>query len=265
MENFDKILDSNINNDDLSVNSEIIDRNIQIKKQLLKERRARITIMSLLLSALLFTVIYGTLENPFEYTFSKIGNRFDNRVLFIVWALFTGFTIQFSVIQLFRLEKYSLSKAYKYIFISTGFLISSSIAPALEEIYPFWTWFHIITAGLFGLFITLSVTPFMRYVSKENPRLREVIKYWIIIIWGGSVFWMVLLGNTGIFELWGLGSLLVFLLYLSLTLFEEQIVKQSVKLLKGEQDLNLGIENIFVNWDKLKKKKNRKNNINKKS
>ena len=35
MENFDKILDSNINNDDLSVNSEIIDRNIQIKKQLL--------------------------------------------------------------------------------------------------------------------------------------------------------------------------------------------------------------------------------------
>ena len=63
--------------------------------------------MSLLLAALLFTFVFGTLQNPIEYTFSKIGNRFDNRILFIVWALFTGFTIQFSSIQLFRLERYS--------------------------------------------------------------------------------------------------------------------------------------------------------------
>lgn len=254
----DKLLktkDINLGNEKISINTEITDKNIKIKRQLLRERRARIVIMSLLLAALLFTVIYGTLENPFKYTFSKIGNRFDNRVLFIVWSLFTGFTIQFSVIQLFRLEKYSLSKAYKYIIISTFFLISSALAPAIEEKYPFWTWFHIITAVLFGIFVTLSVTPFMRYVSKENPRLRGVIKYWIIVIWGGSIFWMILLGNTGIFELWGLATLIVFLLYLSLTLFEEQIVKQSVILLKGEQDLNLGIESIFVNWDKLKEKK----------
>ena len=57
-----------------------------IQSRLLLERRIRITIMSLLLGALLFTTIYGTLQNPFQYTFSKIGNRFDNRVLFIVWA-----------------------------------------------------------------------------------------------------------------------------------------------------------------------------------
>jgi transposase len=258
MENLSKGTDVVLGDEELLINTEDTDENLKIKRQLLRERRTRIMVMSLLLSALLFTVIFGTLENPIEYTFSKIGNRFNNRILFIIWALFTGVTIQFSVIQLFRLERYSLSKAYKYILISSFFLIFSSLAPALDETYPIWTWIHIIAAGLFMLFLTLSIAPFMKFVSKENPRLRLVIKIWTGIIWGGSVFWMIVLGNTGIFELWGFGSVLIFLLYLSLTLFEERIVKQSIKLLKGEQDLNLGIESIFVNWEKLLKKKNKK-------
>ncbi len=259
----DKILktkDINLNNEDLLINLENTEENIKIKKQLLRERSIRITVMSLLLAALLFTVLFGTLENPIEYTFSKIGNRFNNRVLFIVWALFTGLTIQFSVVQLFRLERYSLSKAYKYIIIATFFLIFSAITPALEETFPFWTWIHVITAGLFMVFLTLSIAPFMKFVSNENPRLRQVIFIWTFIIWGGSIFWAILYGNSGVFELWGFGSMLIFLLYLSLTLFEERIVKQSIKLLKGEQDLNLGIESIFVNWEKLLKKKNNKKN-----
>ena len=250
--------DINLNNEKLSINTYNTDENLMIKRQLLRERRARITVMSLLLAALLFTFVFGTLQNPIEYTFSKIGNRFDNRILFIVWALFTGFTIQFSIIQLFRLERYSLSKAYKYIIIATVFLIISAIIPALEEKYPFWTWVHVVTAGLFFVFLTLSLYPFMKFVSKENPRLRQVILSWTIIIWGGVIFWVILYGNSGIFELWGFGSILIFLLYLSLTLFEERIVKQSIKLLKGEQDLKLGIESIFVNWEKLLKNKNKK-------
>ena len=258
MDKLKKKNEINLGNEKLSINIEDTEENLIIKRQLLRERRARITVMSLLLAALLFTVLYGTIQDPFQYTFSKIGNRFDNRILFIIWAMFTGLTIQFSVISLFRLERYSLKKAYKYIITATGFLILSSLAPALEETYPFWTWFHIIAAGLFMLFLTLSIAPFMKYVSKENPRLRLVIKVWTVIIWGGSVFWMLLLGNVGIFELWGFGSVLVFLLYLSLTLFEERIVVQSIKLLKGEQDLNLGIESIFVNWEKLLSKKTKK-------
>jgi hypothetical protein len=98
----------------------------------------------------------------------------------------------------------------------------------------------------------------MRFVSSENPRLRQIINIWTGIIWGGVVFWVILYGNSGVFELWGFGSMIIFLLYLSLTLFEERIVKQSIKLLRGEQDLNLGIESIFVNWEKLLKKKNKK-------
>lgn len=259
MNKFWKNREINIENEELLINLEDTEENLLIKRQLFRERRVRIQVMSLLLSALLFTVVFGTLENPFKYTFSKIGNRFDYRVMFIVWAMFTGLTIQYSVIQLFRLERFEFSKSYKYIFTSSFFLIVSSLTPALEETYPFWTWIHIITAGLFMVFLTLSIIPFMRTVSKENPRLRQSIKIWAYVIWGGLAFWIVIYGNTGIFELWGFASMIVFLLYLSLTLFEERIVKQSIKLLKGEQDLNLGIESIFVNWEKLLKKKNENN------
>jgi hypothetical protein len=250
--------DINIDNQKLSINLEDTEENIKIKRQLFRERRSRILILSLLLAALLFTVFFGTLENPFEYTFSKIGNRFNHRVLFIVWALFTGFSIQFSLIQLFRLEHFSFSKANKYIIASTFFLVATAMAPSMRELYPFWFWIHKVTAVFFFLFLTLSIYPFMKFVSSENPRLRKVILCWTFIIWGGVLFWAILYGNTGIFELWGFASMLIFLLYLSLTLFEERIVKQSVQLLKGEQDLNLGIESIFVNWEKLLSKKNKK-------
>lgn len=227
---------------------------IEIQEKLLIERRIRITIMTLLLAALLFTAIFGTLQNPFQYTFSKIGNRFDNRILFIFWAMFTGGAIQTSVLALFRLEQYKVKFAYQYVVTGTVFLVISAIIPALADTYPFWTWIHIITAGLYGLFLSIGLAPFIMFVSRENPRLRLIIKIWTIIVWAGSFAWMFLLGNTGIFELWFFGSVILFLLYLSLTLFEEQIVKRSVTLLKGEEDLNIGIEKIFLRKTKAKKK-----------
>ena len=57
----------NLGKEELSINIEDTEENLIIKRQLLRERRARITVMSLLLAALLFTVLYGTLQDPFEY------------------------------------------------------------------------------------------------------------------------------------------------------------------------------------------------------
>jgi len=227
---------------------------IEIQEKLLIERRIRITIMSLLLAALLFTAVFGTLQNPFQYTFSKIGNRFDNRILFIFWAIFTGGAIQTSVLALFKLEQYNTKYAYRSVVIGTVFLVISAIIPALAETYPIWTWIHVVTAGLYGLFLSIGLAPFIITISRENPRLQIVIKVWAIVVWAGSFAWMFLLGNTGIFELWFFGSVILFLLYLSLTLFEERIVKRSVTLLKGEEDLNIGIEKIFFRKNGTKKK-----------
>ncbi|MDD4057206.1 MAG: hypothetical protein PHF85_06135, partial [Bacilli bacterium] len=57
------------------VKKDFIDRNLfSLQKDLIKQRRKRIAVLSLLLASLILTVIYGTLENPLEYTLSKIGN-----------------------------------------------------------------------------------------------------------------------------------------------------------------------------------------------
>jgi len=218
----------------------------EIQKKLLVERRTRITVMSFLLSALIFTIIYGTLENPFQYTFSKIGNRFDPalRVVFIVWASYTGFAIQTSIIALFRLERYTNKLHYIYILIGVVFLVFTALAPSLDHL-PFWIWVHIVTGLLFAVFLTMGFLPFMRWVARENPRLRKTVYIWFAISWGGSLSFAFILGNTGAFELFFFCTFIVFLLYLSLTLFEEQIIKRSVNLLSGVEDLNRGIEDIF--------------------
>jgi hypothetical protein len=224
---------------------------LNIQKSLYKERVKRMTIMSLLISALLFTITFGTIENPFQYTFSKIGNRFTvaNRILFIVWANYTGFSIQSSVLALFRLENYKSKRNYIFIHTATAFLIISALSPSLDHLV-FWTKIHLISAGLFALFLTLGFYPFIIWLARNNPRLKTTIYVWLSITWGGGIGWYFFLGNTGMFEIWFFGFFILFLLYLSLTLFEELIVKQSIILLRNENNLDQGIEDIFNNFEK---------------
>jgi len=232
---------------------------IDIQQSLIKERTKRMVIMTMLLSALLFTIIFGTIENPFQYTFSKIGNRFTvgNRVLFIVWAAYTGFTIQSCILGLFSIEKYKNKKHYIYLYVATVFLIITSLAPSLDHL-PFWTKIHLYTAGLFALFLSLGFYPFILWVARQNPRLRKSVYVWLGITWGGGILWYFLLGNTGMFEIWFFGFFIIFLLYLSLNLFEEIIVKRSIVLLRDEENLNVGIEKIFINLEKEHRRKKQK-------
>jgi len=218
----------------------------EIQERLLIERRTRITVMALLLSALVFTVIYGTLEDPFQYTFSKIGNRFNPslRVVFIIWSIYTGVAIQTSILALFRLEQYTNKWAYRFIISSVLFLILTSALPSLDE-WPFLQDMHIFTGAIFALCITLGVVPFMRWVAKENLRLQRSVYIWLSIIWVGSVSIMFLFGNTGLFELFFFISFIVYLLYITLSLFEEEVIKKSIVLLSGHEDINRGIDDIF--------------------
>lgn len=224
---------------------------LEIQKQLTRNRRYRMWILAFLLFALLFTISYGSIENPFQYTFSKIGNRFNigNRVLFIVWAISTGTIIQASIIALFKIEGYKNNRHMYFIFFGSFFLVASAVIPSLPHL-EFWTTMHLITAGLFALFLTLGFFPFAIWVARENPRLTKVIYVWMIITWGGGSFWYIALGNTGMFEMWFFVCLIIFILYLSLVLFEERIVKQSIILLRDEENLNIGIEKIFIDLEK---------------
>jgi len=231
---------------------------LQIQQNLLKKRQLRMLVMVLLLFTLLFTVVYSTLENPFQYTLSMIGNRFTYREWFIIWGIVTGFCLQTSSIALFKLEGYQDKKASRYVIYGAVFLVLTAIIPAIEEKMLFWHRVHMLTAVFYALFFMIGVGPFVLWVSKENPRLRKIISIWIYTIVGGSVFALVFLGMTGIFEVWFIVGLTLFLMYLSMTLFEEEIVKESVRLLRDEENLNLGIEKIFINLEEKEKTKRKK-------
>lgn len=232
--------DTNINNSTSTVDLR------QIQKRLLLERRTRITVMALLMSALIFTVIYGTLEDPFRYTFSKIGNRFNPslRVVFIVWSIYTGVAIQVSILALFRLEQYKNKWSYWFIILGVIFLVITSSLPSLDH-WPLLQDMHVIAGVIFALFLTAGVLPFMRWVAKENLRLRKNVYVWLSVIWAGSISFMLFFGNTGLFELFFFCTFIVFLLYITLSLFEEEVIKKSIILLKGHKDINRGIDDIF--------------------
>jgi hypothetical protein len=233
---------------------------LELQKQLTQERKKRFVVMTYLLSALLLTVVYGTLENPFIWTFSKIGNRFslEYRMVFIVWASYTGFSIQASILTLMHLEGYKKTKHYVFIMIGAIFLFLTSLAPSLPENMPFWYYMHLVTSFFFALFVTLGFYPFIMWVARENPRLRKTVFVFLGITWGGSIFWYLTFGNRGLFEMWFFLFFILFLLYLSLTLFEERIVKLSIRLLKDEENLNLGIEKIFIDLEEKRQRRLRK-------
>lgn len=239
---------------------------LEIQKQLSSERKKRFVIMSYLLSALLLTVIYGTLENPFLWTFSKIGNRFslNYRLFFIIWASYTGFSIQASILTLMKIEGYKVKKHYIYIIVGVLFLFFTSLAPSLPEFYKFWYYMHLLTSFIFALLITLGFYPFAIWLTHENPRLRQSVYVFLAVTWGGSIFWYLTFGNRGLFEMWFFLFFILFLLYLSLTLFEERIVKLSIKLLRDEENLNIGIEKIFIDLEEKERRLIRKSKAVKK-
>ena len=225
-----------------------------IQKELTTHRKARTGLMSLLLAALVLTLVYSMLEDPFVYTLSNIGNFFTHRFVFIFWSIVTGASIELAVVSLFKLQNYKTKYGFWFVAISTSFLIATAILPALRTEYPFFHILHTITSGLFALFLFLALVPFSRWVSDENPRLRAYIYIWTALIYVGSILLLILFERNALFEIWFFVTNILFLLYLCLVLFEEEIIKKSVRLLTDEDNVNLAIEKIFVDLEKEAKK-----------
>ncbi len=228
---------------------------LQIICDLFKQRRNRTIVMSGLLLTLIMTAIYGTLENPFKYTLSNIGNFFTYREVFIAWSIVAGVAIQTACVSLFRLENFKQRRSFTFVIYASVFMVLTAIIPALKDTFPFWHFVHVLTAIFYALFLILGLQPFLHYVSKGNPRLRKIIAIWQYVIIGGGFLSILIFGMSGIFEIWCISTLTIFLLYLSLILYEEHIVKKSVECLKNEKNLNIGIEKIFVPQNPVKVKK----------
>ena len=227
---------------------------IKQQKAIIKERIQRNINLILLMTALLFTVIYGTIEDPFENTMSNIGNYYDYRIAFIVWAIFSGTAIQTSILSLFKLQDYRPKKQTYLIYLATFFLIGASLIPAILPTYPILHAIHTVFAGMHAVCIFLSMQPYLKDVITKNPRLNSYIFYWQLLIWGGGIV-VMLITFSGIFQLWFFVSLLMFLLYLTITLFEKSLFVKSLVFFSSKEDPKETVEKVFFNYEREFKKK----------
>ena len=113
----------------------------------------------------LYTLWFGTLQNPFEYTLSMIGNRFDMMTEFIIWGVVTGLLIVFYLLHLYRKVEYRDKKARRFLVYSNIFLVLTVLTPAVEEVNSLTHKLHFLVGSLFALFLSLSIFFLALYIN----------------------------------------------------------------------------------------------------
>jgi hypothetical protein len=206
-------------------------KNLTIKQK----RRQRMFIISHLLFALLLTIAFGTLQDPIRYTLSNIGNRFGwgPRILFIVWALVSGSAIETSFIFIMKLTKYSDEKCRLFIGLTTASIILTAIIPALQKELPFWHTIHVITSGLIAVFFLFALIPLVQHLLKTIPEYKLFMIIWMCIIWAGSVLLLIFFSVSAVPEIWFFVSIMAFLLFLTIILYDKAIIDAYEKELNG--------------------------------
>ncbi len=158
---------------------------------------AIVTIFSVLANTLWF----GTIENPFHYTFSMIGNRFDRMTEFIIWGVSTGFLMALFILYLYRKASYKNRKSKRLLIYSNIFLALTVVTPAVKELNAFTHSLHTLFAVLFGLSLSGSLFYFIKFLKSTNETIYGKSTLFLNVIIFGSLALLIIFGNSGIFVL----------------------------------------------------------------
>ncbi|HCY00203.1 MAG TPA: hypothetical protein DG754_08705 [Bacteroidales bacterium] len=167
------------------------------------------------ISVIAHTLWFGTIENPFNYTFSMIGNRFDRMTEFIIWGASTGFLLAFFILYLYRKASYKNRKSKRLLIYSNIFLVLTCATPAVKEINAFTHSLHTLFAILFGVSLSGSLFFFNKFLKSKNEEIYGKSALFLNVIIFGSLALLVVFGNSGIFELFFFLTLSTFLLVLN--------------------------------------------------
>ena len=161
-----------------------------------------------------YAISFGFKQNPFTYTFSMIGNQFDQMTEFIIWGAVSGGLLVFFIGWLFKQAAYKEKKARRMLIWSNLFLVLCVATPAIKEIDPVLHKFHALWGGLFGVSLCMSVYFFVRHLIETNKKISpKTLMYFNIVVFG-SIGCLLIFGNTGIFELFFFITLSIFLMAL---------------------------------------------------
>lgn len=159
----------------------------------------------------LYTFWFGTLQNPFNYTLSMIGNRYDKMTEFIIWGSVTGVLLFLFIINLFKKASYENPRAKRMLIYSIVFLVLTVITPAMEEINKLTHRLHALFGTLFAVFLSASLYFFIKYLRRINEEVFSKSLVFFNVVIFGSLSLFIVFGNNGIFELFFFLSLSIFL------------------------------------------------------
>lgn len=197
-----------------------------LKIKLNKEKKQKVirysakslfAILSLLLIPV-YTLIFGTKENPWENTLSGIGNSFDHRLSFIIWGIITGMAILYLSLYIFEKMDFRDKRAKRYLIFSQSFLVLTVFTPGLKSIFPVWHFLHVIMSGLFAIFFIISILLFIQYLSKSNQRLSKTTLSLFISCVGVSIVALFITGLNGVVEILFFIGITIFLALLRIIL-----------------------------------------------
>ena len=175
-----------------------------------------------------YTIFFGFKQNPFTYTFSMIGNQFEQMTEFIIWGAITGGLLVFFIGWLFKQAAYKDKKARRMLIWSNVFLVLCVATPAIKEIDPVLHKFHALWGALFGILLCMSVYFFVRHLIETNKKISpKALMYFNIVIFG-SMGCLLIFGNTGVFELFFFITLSIFLMVLGKWVAPEKEIENTV-------------------------------------
>lgn len=120
----------------------------------------------------LFTLLFGIIRNPVNYTLSRIGYMLQYRTSFILWGVVTGFLLVGYVLHIYKKAHYNNYTSKNLLYLSYAFLFLTVLIPAAREADPFMHALHIGATALFVGCLLASIIMFIRDLHRRMQTRR---------------------------------------------------------------------------------------------
>ena len=148
-----------------------------------KKRVAKSLVFLAFIAVCIYTVWFGTIKNPVDYTMSTIGNYFDHRPVFILWGAVTGILLVACISYIYRAAGCRDISSDRFLAMSYAFLIMTVIVPNIKESSYFLFCVHVATSVLFAGSLIISIAFFMRHLYLEKRSLyNKALKLLILCV-----------------------------------------------------------------------------------
>ncbi len=134
----------------------------------------RIFALLYILTVPIYTLSFGLLKDPIEFTLSQIGYLMRYRVAFIVWGVVSGFLLIAYLMHIYKRAMY-FSRAAKLILgLAYLFLLLTVVVPAARYTDRVLYYIHLVCAGLFVGCLIISMIMFVRYLCKNTVIAKNI-------------------------------------------------------------------------------------------